>query len=941
MLVIAMSTLIAQDIAGNYRVSALDVQYYDIARQDVDVNVTDVYGAGVVLTLQKIMAGDLFYGTHSGPYNQNLLNTIGVNLNVNFYEDGSCTLAEGSYYPDVNEEACVSSVQVLPITDDMVYSSDLTALSPLPSTNLIGLPSISARAYAQGGGNYAGGLSLDQALIFDYFPQGGTGYVYQYGTDFIPDFCVDQGAGLPDGCPAANQSNGLAPVSIPLAIRPTASGYPGWPANFPLPGVHGGWVQVANLPADLGASQVPLYLNDDDEAFYGVDHDDNPDTPDYQVPVGGASPNPNLFAEWHAIDGAASESGFGDFIGQDEDGFDGDFDRTFGLPVLPSATYFTGSAGCEVVGAWATDLGSTPVAGDASGSLTDGVTAGCYASVTAGVEAGCYDAVIAGIAGQCEAVGGVANTVYGGCVEQATGDDFAAACGLYGVTASVTQACLDAGGPAEAAGGLPSCSDLAVAYDAACLGDCDCAIGYATSTDENSLCMLAGQIGAAASGDDCTAFASSFTEETLNGYAITFNGATCPDIADSYSLETLDGIAASMTGATCPQTGAGWAALCIAGVDVANDVWVMNPDPAYAPWSQFVTGNAVAFGGMVLACVEADAAGIGACMQGGGTYDDCVTASTGACGGAIATDGATGTYLVSTNDSGYAADPSNMAAGGRWLFNFAPTCIPEIEVRQVVIEAVELGGQCLANGDANEDGDVNVLDVVGMVQSILGNGLLTDGGTCNADINADGTINVLDVVSVVQTILGNRATSASAVEIIKSSEGVSFVADGYVGGIQMTINHGDDFSIEMTDKAMVADYRTEGNSTTLMVVDPGSGDCGDLFVAEGNFTIVTVVAAANGEYIDISVPTAFSVSNAYPNPFNPTTSLNINLDAASHVSVKVFNVMGQLVDVVTEGQMTEGPHAISWDASTVASGVYFINTEVGSSLSSQKVMLLK
>jgi len=137
---------------------------------------------------------------------------------------------------------------------------------------------------------------------------------------------------------------------------------------------------------------------------------------------------------------------------------------------------------------------------------------------------------------------------------------------------------------------------------------------------------------------------------------------------------------------------------------------------------------------------------------------------------------------------------------------------------------------------------------------------------------------------------------------------------------------------------MVADYRTEGNSTTLMVVNPESDE---LFVADGNYTIETVVAAANGTYIDISIPTEFSVSDAYPNPFNPTTSLNINLDAASYVSVKVFNLMGQLVDVVTEGQMTVGAHAISWDASTVASGVYFINTKVGSSLKSQKVMLLK
>jgi hypothetical protein len=289
-------------------------------------------------------------------------------------------------------------------------------------------------------------------------------------------------------------------------------------------------------------------------------------------------------------------------------------------------------------------------------------------------------------------------------------------------------------------------------------------------------------------------------------------------------------------------------------------------------------------------------------------------------------------------------DPSCLADGdfsdcsGRLRFNFAPTCIPEIEVRQVVIEAVILGGECLANGDANEDGAVNVLDVVGLVQHILGNGTLSDSGTCNADFNQDGSLNVLDVVSIVQSILGNRATSASNVEIIKSSEGVSFAADGYVGGIQMTINHGDDFSIEMTDKAMVADYRTEGNSTTLMVVNPESDE---LFDTEGDYTIETVIAASADGYISTSVPTVFSVSNAYPNPFNPTTNLNINLDAASHVSVKVFNVMGQLVDVVTEGQMTQGAHAISWDASTIASGVYFINTEVGSSLSSQKVMLLK
>ena len=247
--------------------------------------------------------------------------------------------------------------------------------------------------------------------------------------------------------------------------------------------------------------------------------------------------------------------------------------------------------------------------------------------------------------------------------------------------------------------------------------------------------------------------------------------------------------------------------------------------------------------------------------------------------------------------------------------------------------------ECIDNNDPTGDGQLNVLDIVGTVAVILGNSSWdSECSAINADINGDGTVNVLDVVQMVNIILNSRVKSATNVEIIQSSSSIIFEANGYVGAIQMTINHGNDFSIEMTDKAMVADYRTEGNSTTLMVVNPESNE---LFTAEGSYTIETIVAAANGEYIDISLPTVFSVSNAYPNPFNPTTSLNINLDTDSFVSVKVFNVMGQLIDTVSEGQMSEGTHAITWDASTLASGVYFINTEVGTSLSTQKVMLLK
>ena len=69
------------------------------------------------------------------------------------------------------------------------------------------------------------------------------------------------------------------------------------------------------------------------------------------------------------------------------------------------------------------------------------------------------------------------------------------------------------------------------------------------------------------------------------------------------------------------------------------------------------------------------------------------------------------------------------------MFNFAPTCIPEIEVRQVVIEAVAIGldDSCELAGDVNSDGSTNVLDVVQTVAAILGNGELSDAGAACAD----------------------------------------------------------------------------------------------------------------------------------------------------------------------------------------------------------------
>ena len=127
-LIIAVCTvstlLIAQnDAAGNYKLSGLDVQYYMAARYDTPLYVTDIYGAGLTISVAVIQAGELFYAVRNGPLNEAALTAINVNLNVLLNEDGTGALLEGSAYPDQEliEGTCISEIQILPITDDIIY----------------------------------------------------------------------------------------------------------------------------------------------------------------------------------------------------------------------------------------------------------------------------------------------------------------------------------------------------------------------------------------------------------------------------------------------------------------------------------------------------------------------------------------------------------------------------------------------------------------------------------------------------------------------------------------------------------------------------------------------------------------------------------------------------------------------------------------------------
>jgi hypothetical protein len=94
------------------------------------------------------------------------------------------------------------------------------------------------------------------------------------------------------------------------------------------------------------------------------------------------------------------------------------------------------------------------------------------------------------------------------------------------------------------------------------------------------------------------------------------------------------------------------------------------------------------------------------------------------------------------------------------------------------------------------------------------------------------------------------------------------------------------------------------------------------------------------------VPTTFSLSNAYPNPFNPTTNIQFNIAKNENVRLVVFNILGQKIKTLVNGEMKAGSYTATWNGkdefgTSVASGIYFYRLESQSFNSTKKMILMK
>ena len=90
-----------------------------------------------------------------------------------------------------------------------------------------------------------------------------------------------------------------------------------------------------------------------------------------------------------------------------------------------------------------------------------------------------------------------------------------------------------------------------------------------------------------------------------------------------------------------------------------------------------------------------------------------------------------------------------------------------------------------------------------------------------------------------------------------------------------------------------------------------------------------------------NTPQKFSLEQNYPNPFNPTTVIEFTIPRSEKTTLKIFDVMGKMIALLVDSNLKEGRYSLRFDASHLASGMYFYSLRFGNNSTTRKMLLLR
>ena len=192
-------------------------------------------------------------------------------------------------------------------------------------------------------------------------------------------------------------------------------------------------------------------------------------------------------------------------------------------------------------------------------------------------------------------------------------------------------------------------------------------------------------------------------------------------------------------------------------------------------------------------------------------------------------------------------------------------------------------------GDINCDGEIDVVDVLAVLNHILNTVPLIGAPFDRADCNGDEKIDVLDIVGLVNVILGiSPACQGDRLRPVCHPEVVRFC------------------------ESLRPNLRAQDFAHFMALIKA-----------------------------EAQIPAVYHLSQNYPNPFNPETEIAFCLPAVARVTLTVYNLLGQVVEVLVDSELPEGYHRVRWSTESVASGVYYYHIFAGDFTAMKKMILLK
>ena len=274
------------------------------------------------------------------------------------------------------------------------------------------------------------------------------------------------------------------------------------------------------------------------------------------------------------------------------------------------------------------------------------------------------------------------------------------------------------------------------------------------------------------------------------------------------------------------------------------------------------------------------------------------------------------------------------------------------------------------NGTIDQDGlaIVDIFDIMELVDILLNDDQESCGSEI-ADMNSDGNQNVVDIIFLVQMLLGGNFQSIlpnypGILEIENTGHDtkVSISNDSKIGGFQFTTSLNEVFENDLSNlilpEGWVVEYVTNNQKINVLIFDisgqnsvqtldlkfsaASSNSFQNIVLASGDAQeIEYTVMEKDNEQIEIS-PDDYQLYSLYPNPFNPSLNIYFSLATPGKINITIYNSNGQKIgDVLTNEYLQRGNYNFSWDADKNPSGLYFVKLESQNFTQIKKALFLK